>query len=151
MSKEIDEHTIKEEEYLDLLKKEIQEFEQEKEKIRRVMGDLGGTKYSSKDLIVNVVFGVLVVGLLVAQLFFQTFDSLLSIELAVFLVSIKIILMMSAQHKHNHFMFWVLNTIEYRINDTYKLIKKVEKLLIENQKQQKKIDLILNRKGDCPH
>lgn len=138
MNEEIDEYTIKEEEYLSHLKKEIQEFEQEKEKIRRVLGDLGGTKYSSKELVVNVVFGVLVVGLLVAQLFFHAFDSLLSIELAVFLVSMKIILMMSAQHKHNHFMFWVLNTVEYRMNDTYKLIKKVEKILIENQKQQEK-------------
>ncbi len=114
----------RDEEYLENLKREIHEFEQEKERIRRVMGELGGRKYSSRDLTINIIFAVATVGILLGQVIFH-FDSILSIEIAIFLVSLKIILMIHAQHKHNHFMFWVLNTIEYRLNDTHKLVDSV--------------------------
>ena len=36
-------------------------------------------------------------------------------------------LMIYLQHRHNHFMFWILNTIEYRLNELDKSIKNMEK------------------------
>ena len=40
----------------------------------------------------------------------------LVLEIAVLLVSLKIIWMIHTQSKVDHFQFWVLNTIEFQIN-----------------------------------
>lgn len=111
------------------LRMEIEQFEAEKEKIKKDIGDLGGTRFSSKDLITNIVLAVLLVGLLLSQLFLNWIPEFISLEIALFLVSIKIILMIHSQHRYNHFMFWVLNTIEFRLNIMHKSIKKIEETL----------------------
>lgn len=39
----------------------------------------------------------------------------LPLEIGVFLVSVKIVLMIDSQQKADHIQFWMLNTIEFRI------------------------------------
>jgi hypothetical protein len=56
-----------------------------------------------------------------------------SVELAVLLVSIKIIWMIHKGTKVEHFQFWVLNSIEFRLNDVSKHIREIEKKLSAEQ------------------
>ena len=51
----------------------------------------------------------------------------ISIEIGILLVSIKIVWMIHSQGKYNHFVFWILNSIEYRINDISKKLCAIEK------------------------
>jgi hypothetical protein len=53
----------------------------------------------------------------------------ISLEISVLLVSIKIVWMIHSQHKYNHFIFWILSTIEYRINDAGKRVQNIEKMI----------------------
>ena len=54
---------------------------------------------------------------------------LFSIELGILLVSVKIIWMIHKQTKVEHFQFWILNTIEFRLNEISKKISAIEKHL----------------------
>ncbi|RKZ03604.1 hypothetical protein DRQ21_05260 [Candidatus Fermentibacteria bacterium] len=54
-----------------------------------------------------------------------------SVEIAVLLVSIKILWMVHRQQKVEHFQFWILNTIEYQMNSTAVKIRRIEKTLEE--------------------
>ncbi len=128
-NKEQKEHDIEMHNRKERLREEIKYYEAEKEKIRKDIGELGGAKFSSKDLITNMVFAILLLSLLFLQAVFKILPDFISLELAIFLVSAKIMLMIYSQHKHNHFMFWVLNTMEYRLNTVEKSIKNIEKML----------------------
>jgi hypothetical protein len=56
----------------------------------------------------------------------------LSMELALLLVSVKIIWMIHRQTKVDHFQFWVLNSIEFQINLMSKHLKELESRLEGN-------------------
>ena len=51
---------------------------------------------------------------------------LFSVEIGMFLVSIKIIWMIHKQAKVEHFQFWILNSIEFRLNDVSKRMRGIE-------------------------
>ncbi len=55
----------------------------------------------------------------------------LSIEIAVLLVSLKIIWMIHKQSKIDHLQFWVLNSIEFQINSISKNVKTMGKKIDE--------------------
>ena len=55
--------------------------------------------------------------------------SQLSLGMAVLLVSIKIIWMMHKSTKVEHFQFWILNSIEFRLNDVAKQLRNLEKTI----------------------
>jgi hypothetical protein len=117
------------EETREQLEQEIKEFNQEKERIKRLIGDIGGKRYSKRDNAVNLVFLLLILTLFILEITTHWLPAFISLEVSVLLVSIKIVWMIHSQHKYNHFIFWILNTIEFRINDTSKHIKKVEKMV----------------------
>jgi hypothetical protein len=49
--------------------------------------------------------------------------------MAVLLVSVKIVWMIHKGTKLEHFQFWVLSSIEFRLNDLSKHIREIEKKL----------------------
>ncbi len=115
------------------LKAELDQFKKEKEKIRQLMGQIGGKDAEKNDRMVNRIF-ILAISLLALNDFlhhifgFHTpIPSLFSLEIAVLLVSIKIIWMMHKATKVEHFQFWILNSIEYRLNDVANQMRKLEK------------------------
>ena len=52
---------------------------------------------------------------------------LLMIELATVALSVKIIYLIHYQMRINHFKFWILSSIELRLNEIMKLIKQMKK------------------------
>ena len=104
----------------------LREFEAERARLRKVIGGIGGAKHARRDTFVNFFFLVVVVALLVHSLIVLSLsDNLLSLEIGLFLVSFKIVYMMHQNAKVNHFQFWVLNSLEFRLNSIERLLKKL--------------------------
>ncbi len=106
---------------------EIEEYQREKERIKNVLGKVGGTAYSRLDMVINIVFLVGVMTLFILGLTIHLLPTYLSLEVGVLLVSIKIVWMMYSQHKFNHFQFWILHSLEFRLNDISARLKEIEK------------------------
>ncbi len=117
------------------LKAELDQFKKEKEKIRKLMGQIGGKNAEKKDRQVNVFFIIAISALALNDLLHQVFGmptvipTFFSLEIAVLLVSVKIIWMMHKATKVEHFQFWILNSIEFRLNDMAKQLRTLDKTI----------------------
>lgn len=115
--------------------KELDQFRKEKERIRLLVGQIGGKGSERRDHWMNIGFIIAMVLLLVFDIFRHAFHlnvplpQMFSMELAVLLVSIKIIWMIHKGTKVEHFQFWILNSIEFRLNDIAQRIRDIEKKL----------------------
>ncbi|MCK4510594.1 hypothetical protein KAW64_02595 [bacterium] len=115
-----------------VLQEELEQFRQEKEKIRALVGQIGGIASSKRDRVLNVVFLAAIVFLLLADILRHLLGvdmplpPLFSIELGVLLVSVKIIWMIHKQARVEHFQFWILNSIEFRLNEITKSVRRLE-------------------------
>jgi hypothetical protein len=129
-----EEHTVKERSPTDTsaLKEELEQFRREKEKIRALVGQIGGVESNKRDRVLNAVFLLAIAMLFLADVLRHVlqFDiplpPLFSIELSVLLVSVKIIWMIHKQSRVEHFQFWILNSIEFRLNEITKSIRRLE-------------------------
>jgi len=114
------------EEELNDLKHELENFQQEKERIRAIIGKIGGVpKFQTK--LINVIFIAIIAISVIVSIFTGDKWRLLMIELATVTLSVKIIFLIHNQMRINHFEFWILSSIEWRINEMIKLIKKMTK------------------------
>jgi hypothetical protein len=117
------------------LDEELEHFRSEKEKIRELVGRIGGATSNRRDRFLNAVFIVAIGFLLVADILRHTLGlplplpPLVSLELGVLLVSVKIIWMIHKQSRVEHFQFWILNSIEFRLNEVSRRIRDIEKRL----------------------
>ncbi len=115
------------------LMEELEQFRKEKERIRMLVGQIGGKHSQKRDHIINIGFIVAMVVLFLLDLLRHMFHidvplpQMFSIELAVLLVSVKIIWMIHKGSKVEHFQFWVLNSIEFRLNDVTKRLREIDK------------------------
>jgi hypothetical protein len=114
------------------LREELEQFRKEKEKIRALVGQIGGAKSNRRDRAINIVFLTAIAILFLADAFRHLLHAdlplppLFSIELGVLLVSVKIIWMIHKQAKVEHFQFWILNSIEFRLNEITKSVRRLE-------------------------
>ena len=72
------------------LKKELKDFENEKKKVKEIIGKIGGTHKSKTNIIINVVFLVCVVAVFILGAVLHKISMPLSLEIGVLLVSLKI-------------------------------------------------------------
>ncbi len=119
-------------EEIQALRTELDEYRKEKEQIKQLIGQIGGTDSSWTDKLLNYAFiGLIVIIFILDILRHFEFDvplsSMLSLEIGVLLVSVKIIWMMHRQARVEHFQFWILNSIEFRLNAMAKSMRKLEK------------------------
>jgi hypothetical protein len=117
-----------------LLVEELHQFQAEEEKIRAVVGQIGGKASNRAEAIVNIVFILAVLGLFVFEVLSHMYHiaedvlpPMLALSLGVFMVSIKIVWMIHRQSKIDHFQFWILNSIEYRLNDVSSRVRQITK------------------------
>lgn len=117
----------------DSLREELAHFQAEKEKIRQIVGQIGGQQNSRRDRVLTILFIVLMVALFTLDVVRELTNlemplpHLFSIEIGILLVSIKIIWMIHSHDKVSHFQFWILNSIEFRLTDLSKRIRSIEK------------------------
>jgi hypothetical protein len=105
------------------LRTELEHYKTERERIRDIVGQIGGKSTRRRDFIINMTFLVLVVGAFVFDLVrslagwrIPFLPQHILLEIAVLLVSLKIIWMIHMQAKVSHFQFWILSSIEFQIN-----------------------------------
>ncbi len=116
----------------ELLRQELDHYRSEKERIRGIIGQIGGTNAKTRDTFINILFLIIVCGLFVLDLISEFAIPIhwlppnLSMELALLLVSLKIIWMIHKQTKVDHFQFWMLNSIEYQVNAVSKRIQELD-------------------------
>jgi len=106
------------------LKQELEHFQQEKERVRVIIGKIGGMPKSRAKLI-NTLFVVVIVISVVVSFFAGEKWQLPMIELAMIALSVKIIYLIHSQMRINHFQFWILS--EWRLNELMKRIKDLKK------------------------
>ena len=56
----------------------------------------------------------------------------LMMDLALAALSAKILYMMHCQNRVNHFQLWMMSSLEWRINEMMKLIRKIQKKFDED-------------------
>jgi hypothetical protein len=107
------------------LKYELEHFEQEKERVRAIIGKVGGVpRFRTK--LINILFIVIIIAAGVISIFSGEKLRLLMVELTTVMLSIKIIYMIHMQARVNHFKFWILSAIEWRINEVMTQVKQLK-------------------------
>lgn len=121
------------------LREELDEFQKEKERIRSIVGQIGGANNSQHKLI-NLLFVVLIIALLILGVVLQKITLFLTLEVAILLGVFKLIWMFYEAQRASHFQFWILNSLEYRINEVDRRVRKVEKLLTKDKDDKKDVE-----------
>ena len=117
------------------LQEELEQVHREKEQIRALLGQIGGARSAKRDTLINIAFVVAVLALLLLDVLRHLLKlsvplpAMFSLELGVLLVSIKIIWMIHRQSKVEHFQFWILSSIEFRLNDLAKQTREMDRIL----------------------
>lgn len=110
---------------IDDLRQELEHFQQEKERVRQIIGKIGGVPKLRTKLI-NVIFIVVIVGSIAVSIVGGQNLRLLMIELATVTLSVKIIYLLHCQSRVTHFEFWILSSLEWRLIEMMKQLKKSE-------------------------
>ena len=115
------------------LERELEDFQNERKKMKEVIGRIGGTNNSTKHRLVNILFLTIVIMVFIFGAILHKINMTFSLEIGVLLISLKIAWMIHEQQKINHFQFWMLNSLEYRINQISKKSGKLEELIISKK------------------
>ena len=121
----MEEHDKSVEVELNELRQEIEDFKREKERVRAIVGRIGGAPTFNTRLF-NIVFATLVALSLVISLLSRGTLRLAMLEIATALISVKLIYIMHNQARVNHFELWILSSLEWRINEIQKTLRKLE-------------------------
>jgi len=110
------------------LEDEIRSFEKERERIRNIIGRIGG-KPSTKARAINTTFVILVLLVFGLSIVYGGKVRFFMIELGILLVSLKLVYFLEAHMKLNHFQFWVLSSLEWRLDKIERKLRDVSKKL----------------------
>ena len=125
-----------------ILREELEQFKQEKKKIKKILGSYGGKQSTKTDKIVNYIIAAVVLFLFVLSSlrFFgidTLFPSVFYVEIGIAIISFKIIWMIHKNAKVYHFQFWMLQSIEFRLTKLSNKINDVEERLEEIAPEEK--------------
>jgi ABC-type multidrug transport system fused ATPase/permease subunit len=109
------------------LEAEIRDFEKERESVRNIVGKIGG-KPAFKTRLVNVIFMVLVLVVFALSILYGGKVRFFMIEVGILLLSLKLVFFLESQIRLNHFQFWILSSLEWRINKLDKRMRDLKDL-----------------------
>ena len=118
------------------LARELEEFKKEKERVKKLLGSLGGQLSHRKENVINVLFLTIVLLFFTLEVTTHWLPPFVSLEVGLLILSIKIVWMMYTSQKVNHFQFWILNSIEFKVNKIEKQINAMEKRQKEHEKEE---------------
>ncbi len=108
------------------LKEELEKFQQEKERVRAIVGKIGGVP-AAQTKIINIIFTVSIAAFLFVSIVGGKNIRPLMMELTIVALSIKIVFLIHLQSKVNHFQLWVMSAIEWRMNEMMKIVRTLAK------------------------
>jgi regulator of replication initiation timing len=110
---------------LEDLREELEHFQIEKERVRAIVGKIGGIpKLTTK--MANWIFAVIIALTLGISFFAGEELRMVLVEMAMVALTIKIIYLIHSLMKVNHFKFWMLSSIEWRLNEINKQVKELK-------------------------
>ncbi len=104
------------------LESEIRSFEEERENIRKIVGQIGGEP-SYKARIINIVFVVLILSVFAMSMIWGGKIRFFMIEVGILLLSLKLVYFLESHMRLNHFQFWILSSLEWRLDKIDKKLK----------------------------
>ncbi len=108
------------------LLEEIEAFKKEKERVRAIVGRIGGVPtFNSR--VANIIFFILVMASLIASIFVEDKLRYAVLDIAIGIISFKIIYIVHQLMRANHFELWILSSIEWKITEIHKELKKLSK------------------------
>jgi hypothetical protein len=110
------------------LRQEIEEFKKEKERVRGIVGKVGGMPTFDAKLF-NIFFALFVGACLIVSIIYADSMQFVLGELAVAAVSIKLIYLLHNQQRVNHFQLWILSSLEWRVNEMVSKLEQLRKAL----------------------
>ncbi len=130
---------------MDVLREELEHYKAQKDKIRDVVGQIGGATSHRRVTMINIGFLIVVVSAFMFDLLrhvmgwkIPVLPPLLLLEVAVLLVSLKIIWMIHKQSKVDHFQFWILNSIEFQMNMLTRRIAEMTNIISDMKKTEER-------------
>ncbi len=114
------------EEELHDLKKELENFEKEKERVRAIVGKIGGVPKTQVRLVNALFIAIIAISVIISIVAGEEWR-LIMIEVATVTLSVKIIYLMHAQMRVAHFEFWILSSLEWRVNEVMKQVRQLRK------------------------
>jgi len=116
-----------------LLREELEHYRAEKERIRQIVGQIGGQPSLGRTRMFNIVLLSVVVLLFLVDIARELFGLLAGVlppfvllEVAVFVLSLKIVWMIHLQMKLHHFQFWILNSLDFQVNELSRRMRTLE-------------------------
>ena len=109
----------------DLTRDDMEQFIQEKEQIRQIVGQIGG-KPTMISRFFTVAMIVFIVATLIAAPFLPQRFELPAVEIGLVLLSLKIFFFLQNEAKVTHFQFWMLTSLEWRMNNMARRLDKME-------------------------
>jgi len=106
-------------------REEVEEFIREKEKIRKIVGQIGG-RPTTTGKILNGIMLFAILATLVAAPFLPHELELPAVEVGLVLLSLKLFMFLHNESKVIHFQFWMLSSLEWRINDNNKRLARID-------------------------
>ncbi len=106
------------------LKQQLDEYKQEKERIRKLVGQIESRKGSKYQKIVNQILLLTILLIFILAFIFNQIPKDFSLHILLLFATIKIIWMIHDQQKIIHFQFWILSSIELKVNTLEKKINK---------------------------
>jgi len=113
------------------LESEIRSFEKERENIRKIIGRIGGAP-TPKTRLINVIFIILVLLVFGMSLVWGGRVRFFMIEAGILLLSLKLVYFLESHVRLNHFQFWILSSLEWRLD---KIDKQLRDLVKDRQEQ----------------
>jgi len=107
---------------------QIDTFSNQYRRTRALLDSIVGGSRRKKDMGINIIFLSIIILLFVIEIATELLPPLLSLEIGILLVSIKIIWMINIQSRYQHFHFWVLNAIEQKLNGLDERLRNLEKM-----------------------
>lgn len=108
------------------LKEELEHFQQEKERVRAIIGKIGGVPKFRTKLINAIFITVIAISVLLSIVGGEKWR-ILMIEVATITLSAKIIYLIHCQMRINHFEFWILSSLEWRLTEMMRQIRQLRK------------------------
>ena len=109
------------------LARELEEYRREKERIKRLLGSMGGNITGKRDIFINILFLVVVLTFFTLEVTTHFLPPFVSLEVGLLFLSVKIVWMMYNARRVNHFQFWILNSIEYRVNQLDRKLNEIDR------------------------
>ncbi|NIZ41227.1 hypothetical protein PVA45_06890 [Entomospira entomophila] len=123
-------------ELLEHYQEEIQEYKAEQDQVKSMMGAIGGSHTDRKEKIISVLLILVLILTFSLGYIIPGFSKFLAIELGILLVSIKVMIVMHQQQKMQHFQFWILNSIEWKITRLEKQHTELKKIMTQGERER---------------